>query len=80
MCIDPDARIAPLKTIKTPTTRGSNGRYEEIGIEGNGGDDDGDGGLKEESLGQNEITFIISQVAVFKVEGDTGTYVGLARS
>lgn len=60
--IDPDRRIATLRTSTTPNERGNSGRYQDIDVERDG---DGDVGLEEEFL------FTVSQIAAFKTEGGT---------
>ena len=60
--IDPDTRVAILRTFVTPSKSGDGGRYEELGVER---DVDGDAGLEE------EFHFTASQIAVFKVESGT---------
>lgn len=60
--IDPDTRVAILRTFVTPSNNGDGGRYEELGVER---DVDGDAGLEE------EFHFTASQIAVFKVESGT---------
>ena len=60
--IDPDTRVAILRTFVTPSESGDGGRYGELGVER---DVDGDAGLEE------EFHFTASQIAVFKVESGT---------
>lgn len=60
--IDPDTRVAMLRTTAISNEGGDSGRYEDIGVQPNG---DGDIGLEEESL------FTVSQIAVFKAESGT---------
>ena len=60
--IDPDTRVAILRTFVTPSESGDGGRYGELGVER---DVDGDAGLEE------EFHFTASQIAVFKVKSGT---------
>lgn len=60
--IDPDTRMATLRTSATPNDGGDSRRYEDIGVER---DDNGDVGLEEEFL------FTVDRIAVFKAESGT---------